>query len=135
MAIKDIRSNILVKQALNHRFTADGAQQSAIIDTANFDKGIMFSFAVPDYTDGSYAVTIDEGDDSGLSDASAVASGNLIGSLPTLSAVTTDNATLSTFGVHSNKRYLRVTVTASSVTTGAEVHCNVSLGGELLPVQ
>ena len=129
MAIRDIRSDILVKQALNHRFTADGAQQSAIIDTANFDMGIMFSFAVPDYTDGSYAVTIDEGDDSGLSDAAAVPANKLIGSLPTLTAVTADNATLSTFGVHSNKRYLRVTVTASSVTTGAEVHCNAGLLG------
>ena len=119
----DIRSDLLSNVALTAVVSGNGATAGAIIDTFNFDLGLMLQFAATAYTDGTYVFSIEEGDDSALSDASAVVAAQIIGDLtaisPTAAAVNGDK--VQTIGLFGTKRYIRVTVTASVVTTGAAI--------------
>jgi len=93
-----------------------------IIDTANFDMGVYFSLFCTAYTDGTYTLTIEEGDDAALADATTVSSDQLIGSLASVSAATTHGTgVLPSTGVHSTKRYVRPSIVSTGVTTGATV--------------
>lgn len=136
MAIHDIRSDIDQKLALNAGISSNTTTNGSIIDTANFDGGLMFGVMVQAYTDGTYNFTLEEGDDSGLSDAAAVPAESLIGSLADLelTAVTANGGNLLTIGIFSNKRYVRINAVSTSVTTGATVVAVVSQKGEQLPV-
>lgn len=117
----DIRSDLLSNVALNDEITANGASVGAIIDTFNFDLGLMLQFVTPEYTDGTYVFSIDEGDDPALSDASAVVAAQIIGDLTAISPTAADapGDKIKTIGLFGTKRYVRVTATASAVTTGA----------------
>lgn len=74
-------------------------------------------FDLGTWTDGSHAYTIEESADN--SSFSAVAAGNIDGSLPTVSSAATDD-TIASVGLKGKvKRYIRAVVTCSGTTTGA----------------
>lgn len=135
MAIQDIRSDLSNSAALIATVTGNGTTNGAIIDTAEMDGGLMFSVSAPVYTDGTYTFTLQEGDESNLSDAATVASGKLLGSLTdlTLSAATASGGDMADIGVFSNKRYVRLQVTAASVTTGATIVAVATQKNNLVP--
>ena len=119
----DIRSDLLSNVTLTHAVIANGATAGSIIDTFNFDLGLMFEFVTTAYTDGTYVFSIEEGDDPALSGSNLVTAAQIIGNLgdvdPSVAAVNGDK--VPTIGIFSTKRYVRVTVTATGVTTGATV--------------
>lgn len=120
MAIKDIRSNLLSRLAFRAIITTDTTTTGAIIDTADFDGGVMFTFLSSVYGAGTYTPLVEESDDSGMSGATAVADANLIGTeagAALSTAITASGAVLNTIGVYGAKRYLRLSIVSASATT------------------
>lgn len=134
MSLKDIRSDL--KQTLVQKATisTDTTTVGSIIDTADFNLGLMLAVIASAYADGTYTLLIEESDDSGMSGAVAVTGDNLIGSLPVLSAVTAAGAVLETVGVFGTLRYIRVSLVSASTTTGATVLVVATEKGEHAPV-
>lgn len=136
MAVKDIRSNLEQVVAFNAVISTDTTTNGAIIDTADYDNGVMFCFACPAYTDGTYTPVIQEGDNAALSDASSVADANLIGTEAgaALSAATAQADTaLNTIGVFGTKRYLRVQIVSASTSSGATITVIGTKAPEVMP--
>ena len=117
-ATKQVVLNALEVQAIS----TDTATTGGIIDTADYDNGIYFAMVCTAYTDGTYTLTIYDGDNAALSDAAIVTS--LIYTAPSLSAKTAETSVatpvgLPKLGVYGTKRYLRATITSASTSSGA----------------
>jgi len=136
MPIKDIRSNVLDKYAFPvQAISSDTTTSGAIIDTADFDGGGMFTLLCSAYTDGTYTPLIQESDDSGMSGATAVADANLIGTEAgaALSAVTASGANLNSIGFFGTKRYVRLQIVSASTSSGATVGATFTGSPEIVP--
>jgi hypothetical protein len=92
---------------------------SAIIDTAGYES-VEFALVTGTNTDtnATFAVTVDEGDNSGLSDAVAVTGSKLIGTLAEAGFVFSDDNECRKLGYIGNRRYVRLTVTPSGNDSG-----------------
>ena len=136
MPTRDIRSNLLPKVAFNANITSSTTTNGAIIDTADYDSGVMYAFMCHAYTDGTYTPVIEHSDDSGMSGAVDVPDENLIGTeaQAVLSAVSASGADLKTIGIIGTKRYVRVKITSATVTTGARIVVTAVVQPEILPV-
>ena len=95
--------------------TSDTATVGEIIDIQGF-RSLEFIFQSGTLTDGAYVVSLEHGDDSGLSDTAAVPADNILGDLPSF-ALADDDVT-KRVGTNSKKRYFRATVTSSATTSG-----------------
>jgi hypothetical protein len=137
MAVKDIRSHAQSNVALSANISTNTTTNGAILDTANFELGLMFTLMASAYTDGTYDVTIEHGNDPALADAAALSSDNLIGTLANmqLTAVSASGAKLKTIGVFGNKRYVRLNIVSTGVTTGADLHVISTQIAELQAVE
>ncbi len=133
MPVQEQATKQVVTLALEANISSNTTTAGAIIDTADFDLGIYFALAATTYTDGTYTLKIEDGDDSGLSDAADVATGQLVyGTLPAVSAVLADGADYSKEGVIGTKRYVRASIVSTGVTTGADLSLLCIKGAELL---
>ena len=136
MAVKDIRSNLEIQPAfISAAISTDTTTAGAIIDTANYDDGIMFVVSCTAYTDGTYTPLIQDGDNSSLTDAAAVADANLIGTEAgaALTAVTAAGDILPTIGVFGTKRYIRFSWVSTSTSSGATVQASFIGSPEVKP--
>lgn len=133
MAVLDIRSDLKQTLALNAIISSDTTTQGAILDTANFELGLMFALALTVFSAGQADLLIQESDDSGMSGATTVSGDQLIGSLPSLTAVNANGSEYATVGVISNKRYIRASVVS---TDSADFTANLTATekGEFKPV-
>ncbi len=118
MAVKDIRSNLQQILAIAGTLAANGTMTGAILDTANFELGLMFELTVTSHTTGTFTLAIFESDDSGMSGETAVTGDQLIGTLPVEVAVVSQGDVLQTVGVISNKRYVRADVIGTDTSVG-----------------
>lgn len=117
---RDLASDIKESTALDPAtIGSDTTTNGNIIDTQGYES-LTFLFHVGTVTDGDYTPLIQEGDDSGLSDAAAVADADLIGTEAGAAFTddTDDNAT-SKIGYAGDKRYVRFNVVSTNTTTGA----------------
>jgi hypothetical protein len=113
---KDIHSNVKTLIALDvGTISSDTTTVGNIIDTAGFE-GLEFSIQSGTITDGAYALLLEEGDDSGLSDAAAVPSDNTLGVLTGFAAANDDSVLR--VGSIGKKRYQRLSVVSTGTTTG-----------------
>lgn len=101
--------------------TSDTATNGSILDSKGFESLDVVLAGV--ITDGSYVVSIVEGDEvddvdapTTITDAAAVDASFIIGALPSLVAVT--GQSISHFGYVGKKRYQQITVTSTVTTTG-----------------
>lgn len=119
MPVKDIRSNLLPKLAFLAIINSDTTTNGAIIDTADFDSGVVFNFLSTVYGAGTYTPILEESDDSGMSGANDIADANLIGTEAgaAISAVTAAGANLGSIGIFGTKRYIRVKILSASSST------------------
>lgn len=116
MASKDLHNNIGVVNALDS--TAIGSNTTTngeVIDTAGFES-IEFVIKSETLTDGSYAPTITEGDESDLSDGATAT--DLIGAASDATFAATDDNTVKKIGYKGGKRYVRLNIVSTGVTTG-----------------
>lgn len=89
-----------------------------IIDTQGYNS-LTFLLNVGARTDGTYTPLIRHGDDSGLSDAADVDDSDLVGT--EAGAVISAANTVKKIGYVGTKRYVRLSVVSTSVTSGATV--------------
>ena len=99
--------------------TDNTAIVSAIIDTANYN-ACEFVIVTGTNTDANatFAVTVDEGDASNLSDAVAVTDSKLVGTLALAGFTFGDDNECRKLGYVGNKRYVRLTVTPTGNDSG-----------------
>lgn len=99
--------------------TDNTAIVSSIIDTAGYGS-CTFVIATGTNTDANatFAVTMDHGDNSGLSDAAAVAASDLVGTLALAGYDFSDDAEARKVGYLGTKRYVRLTITPSGNDAG-----------------
>lgn len=136
MAISDISNNLKQTQAiLPTVFDNTGSVVGAILDTAEFELGLMFTVNVADYTDGNYALTLEESNDPNMVGAVQITGDKLIGSLQTISAAIAAGEDIPTVGVISNLRYVRATITTvGGVENGSTVSVVATQKTEYMPV-
>lgn len=119
MPTKDIRSNLLPKLAFNAIINSDTTTTGAIIDTADFDGGMVFDFLSTVYNAGTYTPLLEESEDSGMSGSNEIADANLIGTEAgaAISAVSASGANLGSIGIFGTKRYVRLSIVSVTSTT------------------
>jgi hypothetical protein len=128
--MKDLYSITKELVALNPATISSSTTTSgAIIDLQGYE-GVMFVLQTGARTDGTYTPLIQEGDDSGLSDAAAVADADLLpsGTGQEASAAIAAANSVSKIGYRGTKRYVRLQVVSTTVTSGAIVGGTAILG-------
>lgn len=132
--MKDIHSFIKTTRVVSPTSqSGNAALVGAIIDRQGFDSlefvVTLGTISTPGTT---YTPSIDEGDIANLSDATAVAAADLIGTIAQASFVDSEINTTKKIGYKGNKRYARLTLTPAG-NTGASTICAVSVqGGAML---
>ncbi len=119
--MRDLYSNIDVRRAISPTATiaGDSAIVSQIIDMQGYSAMVFLIQlgAIAD-VDATFAVLIEEGDDSGLSDNAAVADADLNGTEALIGFDFADDNLARKIGYHGSKRYVRMTVTPSGNSSG-----------------
>lgn len=127
MSEYDLHSNVGQVVALDAAaITTNTTTVGNIIDTALFES-IEFVVLSGVITDGVYALLLEEGDDSGLSDAAAVPADETLGVLTGF--VLTDDNAAKRVGSIGKKRYQRLSIVSTGITTGAAFFAAVALKG------
>lgn len=122
----DIHNSITGRNALDIQAIAtDTTTNGEIIDTQGFES-IDFHFLSGTITDGAYALVIQDGDESDLSDAANVDSELVLGDLTGF--VAADDNTVIRVGTVSKKRYVRASIVSTSTTSGGTFGCVAVLG-------
>jgi hypothetical protein len=121
-AMRDLANSIYPKRGLSPvaAGTDNTAYVSQIVDTLGFDSCVFIALIGANTdADATFAVLVEDGDDSGLSDHAAVADVDLIGTeaIAGFTAADDDN-TVRKIGYVGNKRYVRVTITPSGNNSG-----------------
>jgi hypothetical protein len=129
--MRDLLNRINILPAINPAAatTDNTAFVSAIIDRKGFESlcWAILCGSLAD-ADATFAVTMDEGDVANLSDAAAVAAGDMVGTLALASfTFAADNKTFKV-GYAGNKRYVRLTITPSANTGNAFIAACAILG-------
>ena len=127
MSEKDGHSNVGGAIALaNQNITTDTTTVGAIIDTAGFES-IEFMIASGTITDGAYALKLEQGDDSGLSDAADVPAAEILGVLTGF--VAADDDSVKRVGSIGKKRYQRLSIVSTTTTTGGTNFSAIAVQG------
>jgi hypothetical protein len=122
--LKDLMNNIDLKRGVSPAaaVTDNTAFVSQILDTRDY-RAVMYAILTGSLADvdATFAVLVEHGDDSGLSDAAAVPDDDLLGT-EALAGFTfaADNA-MRKIGYRGGKRYVRVTVTPAANSGNAFV--------------
>jgi hypothetical protein len=113
----DLHSNVKQVVALNAAaIGSDTTTVGSIIDTAGFES-LEYVVQSGTITDGAYALLLEEGDESDLSDAAAVSSDETLGVLTGF--VAADDNVAKRVGSIGKKRYQRLSIVSTDTTTGA----------------
>jgi hypothetical protein len=116
--MKDLHNNIKVENALNvSAISSNTTTVGAIIDMQGYG-ALEFVLRSGTLTDGTYTPLVEEGDAANLSDATAVADVDLLGTEAAAAFILTDDNTVKKVGYIGNKRYIRLSVVSAGTTTG-----------------
>lgn len=127
MAIRDLMNNVhpvpLIAPVAAR--TDNTAIVSAIIDTKGYEScTLLLVTGTNTDANATFAVLVEDGDDSGLSDNAAVADAQLLGTEALAGFTFADDVECRKIGYVGNKRYVRMTVTPSGNDSG-----NIFLAG------
>lgn len=125
-----LHSKIQVVPAIPPATVSDNtATASSIIDTFGFGscEFVITLGALAD-ANATFAVTMEHGDDSGLSDTAAVTSANLQGTLAAAGFQYNDDNKVRRVGYRKGKRYVRLTITPSGNSDAATFGAVAVLG-------
>ena len=116
----DLKSSVETAVGLNFGVIATNTTTVGnIIDSKGF-ASLTYSLVTGTVTDGDFALIIEDGDDSALSDAATVPASSLIGALPAFDDNADDNKSLSV-GYIGKKRYVRASLVSTNTTSGAVI--------------
>lgn len=119
--MKDLFNNITVARAISPVSVSDNtAQVGVIIDRQGYNS-LTFAIALGSLADAdaTFAVTIDHGDNSALSDAAAVPAADLLGTAALAGFTFADDNATRKIGYRGAKRYVRLTITPSGNASAA----------------
>ena len=132
--LKDIASDLNVQRVQAITISSSTTTYSTSIDTKDMDTGAFLAFLCTAYTDGSYAITLqDSADNSSFAD---LATGQYNGGSTslTVAAATAALANMPKLGASGNRRYLRAKIVSTTVTTGAAISVIAVVSNELSPI-
>ncbi len=121
--MKDSHNNFKVSRAISPVTVSNNtAQVGQIIDTQGYDS-LEFLIAAGSLADldATYTVLVEEGDDSGLSDAAAVADTDLLGTEAEAGFDFSNDDEVRKIGYIGSKRYVRLTITPANNTANASL--------------
>lgn len=122
MANRDLANNLKFARGISATTVtnANTAFVSQIFDTADYD-AVAFAIQTAALTDANatFAVTVDHGNVSNLSDAASVPAAQLTGTLASAGFTFADDDATRYIGYVGDKRYVRVTVTPSGNDSGS----------------
>ena len=125
MAEYDLHSNVKQEVALNSQdITTDTTTVGNIIDTQGFES-LEYVIQSGVITDGAYALVLEQGDDSGLSDAAVVPTDEVLGVLTGF--VAADDNAAKRVGSIGKKRFQRLSIASTSTSTGATKFSSVAV--------
>ncbi len=115
--VNQLESHIVYSQPV----VTDGDTTSLEFDTIDFESGLYWSVFVTAYSDGDYLMSAQESDVGGFdqSDWDDVPTEAYCNEQPIVNSVTGALDPIPILGVFSTKRYVRLKITASNVTSGA----------------
>lgn len=115
---KDLHNNIEPARALDPVVVTDNtAQVSQIVDTANFHSvELLILTGTLSDADTTVTLLIEEGNQSNLSDAAAVADADLLGTEAGVNLTFAADSKVMKIGYTGSKRYLRATATPANNT-------------------
>lgn len=117
MSEYDIHSRLKADNALDDtNIATDTTTNGEIIDTALFDS-LEFIPRTGTLVDGDYAISMEHGDESNLSDATAVTAEETIGVATELSAANE----VTRVGYIGKKQFVRLVITSTNTSTGADL--------------
>lgn len=126
MASFDLKNNISVLNALNiASISTNTATAGVSIDTKGFESA-LFAIQAGTLTDGTYTPEVSDSNDNIT--FTAVADDFLIGTEANAVLIATDDNKVKTIGYAGKKRYIKLTITSTGVTTGGTLGATVSLG-------
>lgn len=132
--MRDLYNNLAIRRAISPVSVADNtAQVSQIIDRQGFDS-LVFGIAIGSVADAdaTFTVLVEDGNDSGLSDAAAVADSELNGTEAAAGfQFDSDNETRK-IGYNGIKRYVRLTITPANNASAALLSAVAILGNASL---
>ena len=118
MAKRELKSTTSPVVALNTTaISSDTTTNGEILDTAGFES-ILFVIQSGTITDGTYTPLIQEGDNSGLSDAAAVADADLTNTEASVAFAATDDNAVKSIAYVGDKRYVRLNIVSASTSSG-----------------
>ena len=127
MAEYDLHSNVKQEVALDSQdITTDTTTVGNIIDTRGFES-LEYVIQSGTITDGTYTLVLEQGDDSGLSDAAVVPTDEVLGVLTGFVAADDDAA--KRVGSIGKKRFQRLSILSASTSTGATKVSSVAVLG------
>lgn len=120
--MQDLMSNIHPTGVAVATVTDTTAVVSGIVDRQGYDS-LTFLIAAGTLADAdaTFTVLVEEGDDSGLSDAAAVADTDLLGTEALAGFTYADDGEARKIGYKGHKRYIRCTVTPAANTGSAPI--------------
>lgn len=130
---KEIASILDSRIVFNANIASDGAVNGVGVDCQGIQTGLMFAIAATALTDGSYALSFEEDDDVAFGAPTAVPASQIYNQPDPVTAVTANGDALAKVGVLYTKRYVRPVITASSVTTGADLIVLATESNDLAP--
>jgi hypothetical protein len=137
-ANRDLKNNFLSTLNMYYITQSSGSDQGSgsIIDTALYDNGILFSFAVVKRLGGdTFFITFRESDNPSMSGATTVPDEKIIGDPNlTLTTQTNDGDSLATLGLRNTKRYVQLLASGVAVIIGTIVVAMVNNKPNLLPI-
>jgi hypothetical protein len=120
--MRDLMNNIDLKRGISPQVavTNDDPFVSQILDTRGL-KSATFALLTGSLADvnATFTVLAEEGDDSGLSDNTAIADANLLGTEVLAAPLFSDDNKVRKIGFVDTKRYIRVTITPGANTGDA----------------
>ena len=114
---RDLHNNIKAIRAFGATITSNTTTQGTIIDTTGYES-LEFVIVSNQLADGNYVPQIQESDDAALTGATTVAAGDLLGTAAAATFVATDDNVAKKIGYRGNRRYVRLNLVSTSVTTG-----------------
>lgn len=130
--MRDLANHIEVRRAIAPAAptTDNTAYVSQIIDVSGFDQ-LVFAIligALAD-TDATFAVLVEHGDNSALTDAAAVPDVNLTGTEASAGFTFADDNKVRKIGYVGSKRYVRLTITPANNTGAVSIAATAILSG------
>jgi hypothetical protein len=128
--MRDLHNHLKFVRAISPVSVADNtAQVSQVIDRLGFES-LEFVIATGTLGDAGaeFAVLVEEGDASDLSDAAAVADADLLGTEAQAGFIQSDDDEIRKIGYKGNKRYVRLTITPANNATAALLAAVAVLG-------